>query len=78
MHHFLYYEHLRNNNNGTAMTTDRKTNLAAERESLRILKELSKEMGYRIETNDDGTEERLIRSDGTVALVARKFKRMES
>ncbi len=28
--------------------------------------------GYRLEVSDDGREERLIRPDGTVAVIARK------
>jgi hypothetical protein len=39
--------------------------------TLEQLKQLVLRFGYRIETSEDGTE-RLIRPDGTVALIARR------
>ena len=38
---------------------------------------VSKLLGYRFETNADGTEERMYRPDGTLALIVRKPKEKE-
>jgi hypothetical protein len=40
--------------------------------TLNELKALVTRVGYRFDTSPDGTEERLIRPDGTVAVIARK------
>jgi hypothetical protein len=36
------------------------------------LKAIAEAVGYRFERSADGTEERMIRPDGTVAVIARK------
>jgi hypothetical protein len=44
--------------------------------TLELVKKLAAEQGYRFEVDTDGTE-RMIRPDGTVALVARPPKKKD-
>jgi hypothetical protein len=56
---------------GAAMTDTPKQS------TLDMVRQMALARGYHIETNADGTEERVIRPDGTVAIIARKPKAPE-
>ena len=44
-----------------------------QQETLEWLKHMASLTGYRFEVSQEGTEERMIRPDGTVAVIARNL-----